>query len=172
MNKSNQTLGVQSHNLPFQGAQNPSTKEEGTTPGSFASAANIGGATTFSSPDTPGMPLPSTKTAWDFNPSPNASPKTQLEYARLGVITPEMIRVASREPHLTSEQICQEIASGRMIIPANKKHLQMNLDPMAIGRASLTKVNANMGASPVSSGIEQELEKLNWSVKWLSLIHI
>ncbi|HIB01926.1 MAG TPA: thiamine biosynthesis protein ThiC, partial [Phycisphaerales bacterium] len=142
------------------GADNPSSKKQGTAPGSFSLEANIGGATMFSSPDTPGMPSPSTKTAWDFNPAPNAHPVTQLENARLGVVTPEMMRVAEREPHLTAEQIRDEIAAGRLIIPANIVHLAMDLDPMAIGRASLTKINANMGASPVSSGIEEELEKL------------
>jgi len=112
------------------------------------------------------MPAPSNKTAHDFNPTPSVNPATQLEHARAGTITPEMTRVSQREPHLTAEQVRDEIAAGRMIIPANIVHLAMDLDPMAIGRASLTKVNANMGASPVSSGIEEELEKLHWSVKW------
>ncbi len=93
-------------------------------------------------------------------------PVTQLEQARLGRVTPQMIRVAEREPHLTAEQIRDEVAAGRMIIPANTVHLQYELDPMAIGRASLTKVNANMGASPVSSGTDEELEKLRWAERW------
>jgi hypothetical protein len=76
---------------------------------------------------------------------------TQLEHARLGVVTPEMQRVAEREPHLTAEQVRDEVAAGRMVIPANKVHLGYQLDPMCIGRASKTKINANMGASPVSS---------------------
>ena len=166
MTQSEQTIGTQSHVLPMHGANHPSSEKQGTGPGSFALKQNIGGTTTFSSPDTPGMPEPSTLTAWDFNPAPHTTPVTQLEHARVGTITPEMIRVAEREPHLTAEQVRDEVASGRLIIPANINHLKMNLDPMAIGRASLTKVNANMGASPVSSGIEQELEKLHWSVKW------
>ena len=53
-----------------------------------------------------------------------------------------------------------------MVIPANTVHLNHQLDPMCIGRASLTKVNANMGASPVSSGTDEEVEKLHWSIKW------
>ncbi len=157
-------VGLGEHSMPVHGAENPSTNKQGTAPASFALKQDIGGTTTFSSPDTPGMPAPSGKTAHDFNPSPNANPVTQLEHARLGTITPEMTRVAQREPHLTPEQVRDEIAAGRMIIPANIVHLAMELDPMAIGRASLTKVNANMGASPVSSGIEEELEKLHWSV--------
>jgi phosphomethylpyrimidine synthase len=91
---------------------------------------------------------------------------TQLEWARVGVVTPEMKRVALREPHLTPEQIRVEVAAGRMIIPANKVHLGYKLEPMAIGRASLTKINANMGASPVSSGTADEVEKLKWAEKW------
>src|SRR6185503_1014663 len=93
-------------------------------------------------------------------------PVTQLERARLGIITPEMAAVATREPHLTAEQIRDEVAAGRMIVPANKVHLKHKLQPMAIGRASLTKVNANMGASPVSSGTDEEVVKLRWAEKW------
>ncbi|MDX1564333.1 MAG: phosphomethylpyrimidine synthase ThiC, partial [Phycisphaeraceae bacterium] len=59
-----------------------------------------------------------------------------------------------------------EVAAGRMVIPANTVHLGHKLDPMAIGRASKTKVNANMGASPVSSGTEEEVEKLRWAERW------
>ncbi len=53
-----------------------------------------------------------------------------------------------------------------MVIPANKTHLEYQLDPMAIGRASKTKVNANMGASPVSSSTDEEVEKLQWAERW------
>ena len=158
--------------LPLRGAHNPSTGKQGTTPGSFANKADVGGPLSFSSPDTPGMPAPSTKTAWDFLPEGWTRSKetglaiapagfvavTQLESARLGVITPEMRRVAEKELHLTAEQIRDEIAAGRMIIPANRVHLQHKLDPMAIGRATKTKINANLGASPVSSGTHEEVE--------------
>lgn len=132
----------------------------------------------YSSPDTPGMPAPSGKTAWDYLPSgfsrqgdlaiaPSGyEPRTQLEFARLGVVTAEMRAVAERETHLSADQIRVEIAAGRMIIPANKVHLGYGLPPMCIGRASKTKVNANMGASPVSSGTEEEVEKLRWAERW------
>jgi phosphomethylpyrimidine synthase len=93
-------------------------------------------------------------------------PITQLESARLGIITPEMARVATREPHLTAAQVRDEVAAGRMVIPANRNHLKYKLDPMAIGRASLTKINANMGASPISSGTDEEVEKLKWAERW------
>ncbi|MBS0196685.1 MAG: phosphomethylpyrimidine synthase [Planctomycetes bacterium] len=94
------------------------------------------------------------------------TPVTQLERARVGEITREMRRVSEREPHLSPDQVRDEIAAGRMVIPANINHLRHKLDPMCIGRASKTKINANMGASPVSSGTDEELEKLAWSVKW------
>ncbi len=165
--------------LPLRGAKNPSTTSEGTTPGSFALGADVGGALAFSSPDTPGMPAPSDKTAWDFLPegwtrgangfavAPEGFvPITQLEHARLGIVTPEMKRVAEREPHLSAEQVRDEVAAGRMIIPANRVHLGYQLDPMCIGRASRTKINANLGASPVSSGTDEEVEKMRWSVRW------
>ncbi len=166
------------HDLPLRGAANPSTRDEGTNPGSFAQRAALGGPLTYSSPDTPGMPAPSEKTAWNFLPEnwhrtgthavapAEFSPITQLEAARLGVITPQMQRVANRETHLTAEQVRDEVAAGRMIIPANKVHLTYRLDPMAIGRGSTTKINANMGASPVSSGTEEEVEKLRWAERW------
>ncbi len=154
--------------VPLRGAANPSSNGRGTTPGSFAAAPDVGGPLTYASPDTPGMPAPSDKTAWDFNPRPRGaeSAVTQLEKARLGITTPEMRRVADRETHLTAEQVRVEVAAGRMIIPANTVHLGYRLDPMAIGRASRTKINANLGASPVSSGTGEEVEKLRWAIRW------
>jgi phosphomethylpyrimidine synthase len=113
------------------------------------------------------MPEASHLTAMDFRDgSRDRAHKTQLEAARDGVITPEVQYVATREQHLTVEQIRAEVAAGRMIIPANKVHLTQNLQPMCIGRASLTKINANMGASPVSSGTDEEIEKLEWAIRW------
>ncbi len=166
-----------SYVLPALG-NNPSSRGQGTTPGSFANPPTIGGKLAFSSPDSPGMPPHSDKSAWDFMPpdwqrenggwSPPAGfePITQLEHARLGVITPEMRRVAEREPHLSPEQVRDEVAAGRMVIPANPVHRGYRLDPMCIGRASRTKINANMGASPISSGADAELEKLRWAERW------
>jgi phosphomethylpyrimidine synthase len=196
---------------PLRGGFNPGTTPSVTTPGSFANAPDVGGPLTFSSPNAPGMPAPSDKTAWDFlpagwstwvgaamNPDARVSPDlvektfveargtlrhvmhpkgfapiTQLESARLGIITPQMQRVADREPHFEvlfpgqgAAAVRDEIAAGRLVIPANINHLKYKLDPMAIGRASRTKVNANMGASPVSSGTDEEVEKLKWAEKW------
>ena len=86
-----------------------------------------------------------------------------MHYARQGVITPEMEYVARRE-NLTPESIRDEVAQGRMIIPANVWHT--NLEPMCIGVASKCKVNSNIGNSAVTSEIEQELEKLEYSIKY------
>jgi phosphomethylpyrimidine synthase len=202
---------------PLHGAMNPGNEPTATTPGSFALKHDVGGPLMFASPDTPGMPAASAKTAWDFLPEgwsvrevpadtkldayaplacfigerpsvtfrtargqvlevrypKNFEPITQLEHARLGVVTPEMKRVAAREPHFEvlfpgrgAEAVRDEVATGRMVIPANINHLKHKLDPMCIGRASKTKVNANMGASPVSSGTDEEVEKLKWAEKW------
>jgi phosphomethylpyrimidine synthase len=162
---SQKVLTDRSFALPPVGA-NPSTERQGTSPGSFANVGRVGTAYTFSSPDTPGMPGVSDITAMDFARAEDRQGKTQLEEARCGIISAEMKRVAMREPHLTAEQIRAEVAAGRMIIPANKVHLGYKLEPMAIGRASLTKINANMGASPISSGTDEEVEKLKWAEKW------
>ncbi|MBI3839764.1 MAG: phosphomethylpyrimidine synthase ThiC [Planctomycetia bacterium] len=88
---------------------------------------------------------------------------TQFEMARGGVITPEMEYVAQRED-LEPELIRGEVARGRMVIPANKIHLTKRLEPMCIGIAAKTKINANIGNSAVTSDIGGELEKLHTSV--------
>ena len=154
-----------SYALPPVG-DSPSTDRQGTTPGSFALRGRIGTPYAFSSPDTPGMPPVSDLTAVDFAGARDHECRTQLEAARSGAVSEEMKRVSLREPHLTPAQIRDEVAAGRMIIPANKMHLRYKLEPMAIGRASLTKINANMGASPVSSGTDEEVEKLKWAERW------
>jgi len=88
---------------------------------------------------------------------------TQLEAARAGQITPEMEYVAQRE-ELDAELIRSEVARGRMVIPANVNHLKKRLEPMCIGIASKTKINANIGNSAVTSHIAGELEKLHTAV--------
>jgi len=90
---------------------------------------------------------------------------TQLEQARAGSITDEMEFVAKRE-QLSPELIRDEVAAGRMVIPANINHLSKRLEPMAIGIASKCKINANIGNSAVTSDIEGELEKLHTSVHY------
>src|SRR5438046_400677 len=88
---------------------------------------------------------------------------TQIEAARQGRITDEMLYVARRED-LEPELVCNEVARGRMVIPANTVHLQKHLEPMAIGVASLCKINANIGNSAVTGAVDDELEKLHTAV--------
>ena len=120
----------------------------------------------------------------------DGKPVTQLEWARKGVITKEMIYVAERENlgrkkqldcaqaarddgesfgasvplFITPEFVRDEVARGRAIIPANINHAE--LEPMAIGRNFLTKINANIGNSAVTSSVEEEVEKMVWAIRW------
>ncbi|WP_375462758.1 phosphomethylpyrimidine synthase ThiC, partial [uncultured Methylobacterium sp.] len=115
---------------------------------------------------------------------------TQYEFARAGIITEEMMFVAHREnacreamlegakaaladgesfgasipPFITPEFVRDEVARGRAIIPANINHTE--LEPMAIGRNFLVKINANIGNSAVTSSAAEEVEKLVWSIRW------
>jgi phosphomethylpyrimidine synthase len=116
---------------------------------------------------------------------------TQLQYARQGVITPEMEFIAIREnlgmeqplgsgelwrqhpgqsfgaripARITPEFVRDEVARGRAIIPCNINHPE--LEPMIIGRNFLVKINANIGNSAVASSIEEEVEKMRWAIKW------
>ena len=115
---------------------------------------------------------------------------TQLYYAKRGIITPEMEFVAVREnqkshyftnparesrlkgnafgaqlpQEITPEFVRDQIAQGKAIIPANINHPE--LEPMIIGRNFLVKINANIGNSPVTSSIEEEVEKLIWAIRW------
>ncbi|UZG42645.1 phosphomethylpyrimidine synthase ThiC [Caldimonas thermodepolymerans] len=119
---------------------------------------------------------------------------TQMHYARRGIVTPEMEFVAIRENQkrewmrqylgdaerearlrgnpmgaaipevITPEFVRDEVARGRAIIPANINHPE--LEPMAIGRNFLVKINANIGNSAVTSSIEEEVEKLVWAIRW------
>jgi phosphomethylpyrimidine synthase len=88
---------------------------------------------------------------------------SQMHYARKGVVTEEMAYIAAREG-CDPEFVRSEVARGRAIIPANIKHPE--IEPMIIGRNFLVKINSNIGNSAVSSSIEEEVEKLQWSVRW------
>jgi phosphomethylpyrimidine synthase len=136
---------------------------------------------------------------WPLRAAPLPSPAsgggtgrgvTQLEWARLGVITKEMIYIAEREnagrkhkleraeaaladgesfgasvpPFVTPEFVRSEVARGRAIIPSNINHGE--LEPMIIGRNFLTKINANIGNSAVTSSVEEEVEKMVWAIRW------
>ena len=99
---------------------------------------------------------------------------TQMHYAKKGIITSEMeyvfIRenifrnIANHNNKITPEFVRKEVAEGRAIIPCNINHPE--IEPMIIGKNFLTKVNANIGNSPVKSDISEELDKLLWSVRW------
>ncbi len=88
---------------------------------------------------------------------------SQMHYARQGVITGEMDYIAQRE-RLSPEAVRDEVARGRMIIPANINHPE--LEPMCIGVASLCKINANIGNSAVTSNVDEELKKLHTAVHY------
>ena len=88
---------------------------------------------------------------------------TQLAYARAGIITPEMGFVAIREG-LSPEFVRDEVARGRAVLPLNVNHPEV--EPMAIGRGFLVKINANIGNSAVASSIEQEVDKMVWATRW------
>jgi len=105
---------------------------------------------------------------------------TQLESARAGIITEQMKRVAERE-NVTAAFVRDKVAAGHLVIPANVRHLHgsagrdpqhrtgtapCRLDPTGIGRAVSTKINANIGASPVTSSTDEETDKLRWAVRW------
>ncbi len=89
--------------------------------------------------------------------------RTQMHIARQGTVSPEMARVAERE-ELPGEVVRDEVARGRMIIPANVNHRA--LDPMAIGLKARVKINANIGSSPTTSSLDEELEKLTLAQRW------
>ena len=109
---------------------------------------------------------------------------TQLYYARKGIITPEMEYIAIRENQLrgeiisrdgndwganipnyvTPEFVRDEVAKGKAIIPVNINHPEV--EPMIIGRNFLVKINANMGTSAITSSMEEEVDKLVWSIRW------
>ena len=88
---------------------------------------------------------------------------TQIHYGRRGLVTEEMAYVARRE-RLSAETVRDEVARGRMIIPANIHH--HNLEPMCIGVASSCKVNANIGNSATTSNIDEELDKLHCALRY------
>ncbi len=88
---------------------------------------------------------------------------TQMHYARKGIVTEEMRHVASRE-RVDPELVRSEIARGRLIVPANVRH--ENLEPMGIGVALSCKVNANIGSSAVVAEVEKELRKLGVCLKY------
>ena len=106
--------------------------------------------------------VPIMRASW-VSPRKGQANVSQMHYARQGVVTEEMAYVAKRE-NLPESLVMEEVARGRMIIPANINHI--GLEPMAIGIASKCKVNANIGASPNASDAAEEVNKLKLAVKY------
>jgi len=94
-----------------------------------------------------------------------SSYSTQMAAARNGETTDAM-RVVARREGLDVEEVRSEVARGRLIIPANVRHLAGKLEPMCIGKVASVKINANIGNSAVTSSIEEELEKLHLAVRY------
>lgn len=90
-------------------------------------------------------------------------PRTQLHWARQGIVTDEMRFIAAREG-VPVELVRAEVAAGRAVIPANHNHPE--LEPTIIGKKFLVKINANIGNSAVSSSIAEEVEKMVWASRW------
>ena len=106
--------------------------------------------------------LPKRRAPW-IAPRAGLAAPTQLWFARQGVITEEMQFCALREG-VDAEFVRAEVAAGRAIIPANIHHPE--LEPAIIGRNFLVKINANIGNSALRSVIREEVEKLQWSIRW------
>ena len=111
-------------------------------------------------PATADIRYPSTRRPFRARPGRRV---TQMHYARRGEITPEMEFIALREG-MDPDFVRSEVARGLAIIPANINHPES--EPMIIGRKFLTKINANIGNSAVSSSIDEEVEKMIWAARW------
>ncbi|WP_051499659.1 phosphomethylpyrimidine synthase ThiC [Nocardia sp. BMG51109] len=92
-----------------------------------------------------------------------AGPRTQLAWARQGIVTTEMRYIAAREG-VAPELVRDEVAAGRAVIPANHRHPES--EPMIIGKKFAVKINANIGNSAVSSSVAEEVEKMVWATRW------
>ncbi|NOT29506.1 MAG: phosphomethylpyrimidine synthase ThiC [Planctomycetes bacterium] len=110
--------------------------------------------------------LPKPRADWiaeRLNSGADDGNRSQMHYARRGIVTAEMAFAAAREG-VAPELVRSEIARGRAILPANIRHPE--LEPMVIGRKFLVKINANIGNSAVRSSIDDEVEKLRWATRW------
>ena len=113
-----------------------------------------------------GAGLPKLRKAWieaRLTDTTDSGNRTQMHYAKRGIITKEMQFVAARE-NVDVEFVRSELARGRAIIPANINHPES--EPMIIGKNFLVKINANIGNSAIRSSIAEEVEKMTWAIKW------
>jgi phosphomethylpyrimidine synthase len=170
---------------PLAGSEASEARSRGQGGGSTRTAVHVVTPTPNPSPQGGGEQ----GVAWTRGPG-HPPMITQLEFARAGIITKEMIYVAVREnlgrkvqleraeaaladgesfgasvpAFVTPEFVRSEIARGRAIIPCNINHGE--LEPMIIGRNFLTKINANIGNSAVTSSVEEEVDKMVWAIRW------
>jgi len=107
--------------------------------------------------------LPKIRSEWVAAREGKHERYTQMHFARKGMITEEMQYIAERE-NVEAEFVRSEVERGRAIITSNKNHLE--LEPQIIGRMFKVKINANIGNSAITSSIEEEVEKLQWSTLW------
>lgn len=107
--------------------------------------------------------IPKLREEWVKNREGKHERYTQMHFARKGMITEEMQFIAEREG-VDAEFVRSEVARGRAIICSNKNHVE--LEPQIIGRMFKVKINANIGNSAITSSIEEEVEKLQWSMLW------
>ncbi|RMI34468.1 phosphomethylpyrimidine synthase ThiC [Nocardia stercoris] len=105
--------------------------------------------------------LPRLRDTWTKPDVPG--PRTQLNWARQGIVTTEMHFIAAREG-VDPELVRAEVAAGRAVIPANHNHPES--EPMIIGKKFAVKINANIGNSAVTSSIAEEVEKMVWATRW------
>ncbi|ABD87716.1 phosphomethylpyrimidine synthase ThiC [Rhodopseudomonas palustris] len=181
------------YHKPLRGLDAPAAGTANSPP-PRGEGSGVGGATNTVPSSTP-LPTPPPQGGREqgiaYACGPHLPPMvTQLEFARAGIITKEMIYVATREnlgrkqqlaraeaaladgesfgasvpAFVTPEFVRSEIARGRAIIPANINHGE--LEPMIIGRNFLTKINANIGNSAVTSSVEEEVDKMVWAIRW------
>ncbi|HEY0331878.1 MAG TPA: phosphomethylpyrimidine synthase ThiC [Rhodopseudomonas sp.] len=181
------------HHAPLRGFDAPAASTANSPP-PRGEGSGVGGATNAVLSSTP-LPNPPPQGGREqgiayARGSGHPPMVTQLEFARAGIITKEMIYVATREnlgrkqqleraeaaladgesfgasvpAFVTPEFVRSEIARGRAIIPANINHGE--LEPMIIGRNFLTKINANIGNSAVTSSVEEEVDKMVWAIRW------
>jgi len=179
------------HHKPLRGLDSFPSPLEGEGQGGGSAAGSERGATPLPNPPPQGGREQTAHHGNAWARGPGHPPMiTQLEFARAGIITKEMIYVATREnlgrkaqleraeaaladgesfgadipAFITPEFVRSEIARGRAIIPSNINHGE--LEPMIIGRNFLTKINANIGNSAVTSSVEEEVDKMVWAIRW------
>ena len=139
----------------------PRNREEWPHPRPVPASVSASSVTASSSSHS--SPSPAATSSGAPAPASPSLVRTQLAWARAGLITPEMRFIAAREG-VDVELVREEVAAGRAVIPANHRHPES--EPMIIGKRFMTKINANIGNSAVTSSIAEEVEKMVWATRW------